>query len=284
MRALWFAAGLALTNMTALPMATAQVAQPDPQELASVRAELAALLRDIQSLRALQSASAEAAPRDASDVPLVVRLDALEAEMRTLTGRVEELDFKISAIALDGTRRIGDLEFRLVELEGGDLSAIGPTSLLGADAAASAPPSSATDPQAPATEPGVAFAVSEKSDFDAALSALNDGQIDTALAGFDKFLADYPGGPLAAEAMFHIGEAETQQGAHKRAAKAYLDAFTAAPDGAFAPHSLMKVGLALGQLGKPQEACATLEEVLIRYPGSPVEEELVSNQQMLGCS
>ena len=279
MRGIILAAVLAVGPVAS---AQAQAVAPDPQELASVRAELATLLSDLLALKALQSTSqpaAAVAPAQApTDLPVVVRIDALEEELRSLTGRLEELDFRISAIVQDGTRRIGDLEFRLVELEGGDVGSIGPTSLLGGEVPVPAPPTG--QPEAPSVE----LAVSEKSDFETALTALKDGEIETALAGFNKFLAGYPGGPLAAEAMFHIGEAQTQQGAHKRAAKAYLDAFTAAPDGAYAANSLMKVGLALGHLGKPQEACATLEEVLVRYPGSQVEAELVSNQQSLGCN
>lgn len=257
--------------------ATAQ--SPDPQALAEIRAELSSLYGEMVNLRTIIEAqdTGTAASTVSSAEPPVVRLDRLEDEMRKLTGQVEQLSFRINQIAADGTRRIGDLEFRLVELEGGDVTALGQTTLLGG--ATVAEPA----PQPRGAEPGVQLAVSEKSDFDAALSDLQNGNLQDAVLGFRKFLGDYPGGPMTAEAMFHIGEAETRQGAHKSAAKAYLDSFTASPNGPFAANALMKVGLALGQLGKPAEACQTLNEVLIRYPGSSIEPELLTNRQALGC-
>ena len=42
--------------------------------------------------------------------------------MQRLTSKSEELENRINRIVSDGTTRIGDLEFRLVELEGGDVS------------------------------------------------------------------------------------------------------------------------------------------------------------------
>ena len=37
------------------------------------------------------------------------RVDAIESELRQLTGAVEELQFRVETIVEDGTRRIGDL-------------------------------------------------------------------------------------------------------------------------------------------------------------------------------
>ena len=269
---------LALAVLFAPVLAKAQT--PDPQALAEIRSELSALYAQMVSLRALIEApdqSQQAGSQAATGEAPVLRLARLEEEMRALTGKVEQLEFRIDQIATDGTRRIGDLEFRLVELEGGDVTTLGETTLLGGaiDTAAAPAPRAAG--------PGVQLAVSEQSDFDTAKASLESGDLTAAVAGFRKFLADYPGGPLAAEAMFHIGEAETRQGAHKSAAKAYLDSFTAAPDGPYAASSLMKVGLALGMLGKPAEACQTLNEVLIRYPGTSIQDELLTNRQALGC-
>jgi TolA-binding protein len=62
------------------------------------------------------------------------RLDTLEAALRDLTSKTEALEFRINGIVTDGTNRIGDIEFRLQELAGGDLGALPPTPPLGGQA------------------------------------------------------------------------------------------------------------------------------------------------------
>lgn len=263
--------------------ALAQNTKPDPAALADIRQELIRLLGDIQSLQAeLRTTTQPNSPTAVADTPTVLRAARLEEEVRGLTGQVEQLAFRISRIAEDGTRRIQDLEFRLVELEGGDITALADTPLLGGAVpegqGISTSPLTTTPPDAPQ------LAVAEQSDFDVAMVSLGEGNTTAAIEQFRAFLADYPGGPLAAEAMFHLGEAETQEANHKKAARAFLDSFTAAPQGPFAAAALMRVGVALGHLGQKQEACQTLNEVLIRYPGHPVEAETQSNIAAMGCT
>ena len=276
MRRVLIALVLALVPLGAM----AQTADPDPSELASIRAELVSLNGLMIALR--QELEAQAAPATGTALtgPMVLRLDRLEAELRAVTGQVEQLQFRVGQIAEDGTRRISDLEFRLVELEGGDIGALGDTPLLGGEV----PETPVAGLSAPTTAPAVSLAVSEQSDFDAAVENLKSGEVDQALEGFRKFLSDYPGGPLTAEAQFMVGEAETQRASHKEAARAYLGSFTAAPNGPFAARALMQVGVSLGALGQTLEACQTLDEVLLRYPGDEIQPELLSRKTALGCS
>lgn len=100
---------------------------------------------------------------------------------------------------------------------------------------------------------------------------------------FGAFLADFPGGPLSVDAMFHLGEAQSQLGQHRQAAQSYLDTFTADPQGDRAPYALLRVGTSLGHLQQVPQACQTLQEVILRYPGHSVEAEARSNQDALGC-
>ena len=67
------------------------------------------------------------------------------------------------------------------------------------------------------------------------------------------------------------------------AARAYLDAFSGAPDGPMAPAALFRLGAALGLLGQVQEACVTLGEVPRRFPNAPEAAEATSTMQTLGC-
>ena len=253
----------------------------DPETLASIRSELVQLYSEIEALKV----NLEAAPATDGVArqtgPVTVRIDALEGELRAITGRVEQMQHRISKIVEDGTRRIGDLEFRLVELEGGDISALGETPLLGGqeDAVAAIQADGIV-----VQDNSVELAVSEEQDFETATQSLGDGDYANAVLQFGQFLTDYPGGPLGPQALFHLGEAHEALGQHKEAARSFLDSFSAQPGGSYAPQALMKVGVALGALGKVDNACQTFDEVLSRYPDSTVVELTLSNSQRLGCS
>ncbi|MEO1140525.1 MAG: tetratricopeptide repeat protein, partial [Pseudomonadota bacterium] len=68
------------------------------------------------------------------------------------------------------------------------------------------------------------------------------------------------------------------------AARAYLDTFSAAPEGPQAPDALFLLGRSLGRLGQTNEACVTLGEVGVRFPQSQAAPQAVSAMQNLGCS
>ena len=69
------------------------------------------------------------------------RVVELEDQIRRLNGRIEELEFRLRRIADDATRRFGDLEFRLTELEGGDVALLGDPVPLGQTGGAGSGPS-----------------------------------------------------------------------------------------------------------------------------------------------
>ena len=128
-------------------VATAGVAQAqDQQTLADIRQELTVLHVEVQRLKREFSTTGSPAP-NLSGSSVLERVDAIEAELQRLTRQTEQLNQRVQNIVTDGTNRIGDLEFRLVELEGGDLSTLGETSTLGGDtqitAAAPATPTDA---------------------------------------------------------------------------------------------------------------------------------------------
>ena len=255
----------------------------DPEALADIRTELTQLYAEIEALRGQLSVEAQSQGSASLTGPSVLRLEQIETQLQSLTGQVEQMNFRISQIVEDGTRRIGDLEFRLVELEGGDLSALGATPSLGGEVASLAPVGSQPVSE-PETDSGIELAVSEESDFDNATQSLGDGDYANAILQFGQFLSNYPGGPLSARALFHMGEAQEALGQHREAARSYLDSFTVQPDGSYAPQALMRVGVSLAQLGKLDNACRTLTEVLSRYPTSGVVEETRNTQTRLGCS
>lgn len=251
----------------------------DQQTLADIRQELTVLHVEIQRLkRELSTTGAPSA--DVSGNTVLDRVGAIESELQRLTQQTEEMNHRIDRIVTDGTNRIGDLEFRLVELEGGDIGALGETTTLGGGALpATGNGSTATD-AAGSSE----LAVGEQADFDAAEALLTQGQYQDAAEKFSAFNQAYPGSPLAAAADFSRGKALDGLGDTREAARAYLAAFSGNSAGPVAPNALFELGAALGRLGQTDQACVTLAEVGVRFPGAEPDGQAQVEMSKLGCS
>jgi len=259
----------------------AAAAQDDrSQTLADLRSELAVLTQEVTGLRQELVASGASQPGLGGGSALQ-RIDAIEAALSQLTSKTEALEFRINKVVADGTNRIGDIEFRLTELEGGDVAALPPTPPLGGDAG-TAPAPAPTAPVAGADAPELA--VGEQADFDRAREVLGTGDFRAAADLFKTFTETYSGGPLSADAYFLLGEALSQVGETADAARAYLESFSGTPDGPRAPEALLKLGQSLGTLGQVPEACVTLREVGVRFPGSAPAGQAATAMQGLGCT
>ncbi len=254
------------------------LAQDRAQTLADIRVELAALAAEFNTLKS-ELVTSGAAQTGAAGGDALQRMDALEAELVRLTAKTEEVELRLNKVVADGTNRVGDLEFRVTELEGGDFGALPPTPPLGGDTGAAVAPANPVEPGPGAPE----LAIGEQADFDRAREVLGSGDFRTAANLFATFTQSYPGGPLTQEAHFNRGEAFAGLGETSNAARAYLDAFSGAPDGPRAGESLLKLGQSLGTLGQTPEACVTLTEVGTRFPGSIDATNAQVSMQGLGC-
>lgn len=249
------------------------------QTLADIRQQLSILYVDIQRLRAELSTTGALTSGIAGNTPLD-RLNAIESELQRLTSKTEEMEFRINRITVDGTNRIGDLEFRLCEVEPGcDIGQLGDTPSLGGVDSASVVPT----PQIATESGGPALAIGEQADFSRAQEALASGDFRGAADGFATFVATYPGGPLTAQALYLRGEALESLGDNSNAARAFLESFTSNPTGAQAPDALFKLGVALSALGQTVDACLTLAEVPVRFPGDGAAADAMAAMRNLGC-
>ena len=254
---------------------------PDParaQTLADMRQQLVVLQSDIEGLRRELSTTGGVAGSGASGT-LITRVDAIESELRRLTASTEALAFRIDRIVADGTNRIADLEFRLLDLAGGDFAHLPDVPPLGGEAVRAG----AGGGFAAQGGDGPMLATAERSDFDAARTAFDAGDLAIAADRFAGFVMAYPGGPLTVEAQYLRGEALTGLGNTPEAARAYLDAFTAAPDGSLAPDALLRLGESLGALGQSQEACVMLEQLTLRFPQARATSQAGPAMRRLGC-
>jgi len=247
------------------------------QTLADIRQELTVLFVDVQRLRRELSTTGGLNSGVVGNTPLD-RLNAIEAELQRLTANGEQLEFRINQITADANNRIGDLNFRLCELEAGcDIGQLDDTPLGGLAA-----PTVPVVAPAPATG-GPALAIGEQSDFERAQAAITAGDFQGGADLLAGFISTYPGSPLTSDANFLRGNAFEGLGQTTEAARAYLAAFSDDPTGARAPEALFKLGASLGAIGQTQDACLTLAEVNVRFPGNPAVGLAQAEMQTLGC-
>ncbi|GGD45636.1 tol-pal system protein YbgF [Sinisalibacter lacisalsi] len=283
--AVW--ARMIAATLALLLLAMPLKAQDRAQTLADIRQELTVLYVEIQRLKGELNTTGGASAASGGG-SMLDRVNAIEAQVTRLTAKSEELEFRINQVVSDGTNRVGDLEFRLCELEADcDISKLGETPALGGGSlpevtgpAASA--IAATPDPAAGTGTGQ-LAVAERDDFDAAQAALEAGNATEAAELFGRFVEAYPGGPLTGEAHYLRGEALTDLGMVAEAARAYLASYSGSPQGPKAADALFKLGAALGELGQINEACVTLGEVANRFPGAAAVAEAQAARASLGC-
>jgi tol-pal system protein YbgF len=181
----------------------------------------------------------------------------LDAEIRRLTAQVERIEQAQRQMAAELTRRLGDIEYRLNEIEGVPNDGTGPPPI-GAEVL--------TEPQA---APAPSVAVSERGDLDLAIRDVQQGRFDQAEDRLRRFMNDYPGSPLIGEAWYWLGESLFVRGIHAEAAKSYLAGYNTDRQGGHAAQNLFRLGVTLGRLGQVNEACLTLREVRSQFPNAP---------------
>lgn len=260
------------------------------ETLADIRQELGFLHVEIQGLRRQMSTTGPG--QQIVGGTEIERLNAIEGELQRLTGRVERMQFHIERIVKDGTNRIGDLEYRLVKLEGGDTSKLGKTTTLGGNTqkidTPLVPPVTPTTTPAQTATPSVPssgnLAVSEQADFNAAKAAYEKGTYQQAVALLSAFVKNYPSSPLGAGAYYWRGEAYAGLDKWSNAARSFLKSFSGAPNSNFAPRALYRLGVSLDKIGQRDEACLTLKEVGTRYPGSQSQTDAQQEIDTLQCS
>jgi tol-pal system protein YbgF len=110
---------------------------------------------------------------------------------------------------------------------------------------------------------------------------------DYALAedGFRTFLRKYPSDRMAPEAQYWLGESLFQRQRYRDAAEAFLNVSTKYESTAKAPDALLRLGQSLAVLGEKEAACASLGEVLRKYPRAAlgVKQGVDREQKRVGC-
>jgi tol-pal system protein YbgF len=121
--------------------------------------------------------------------------------------------------------------------------------------------------------------------YDQAFAKLRNADYQNADAAFQAFLAQYPTDPLAGNAQYWRGQIAFAQGKYDAAAPLFFDAYQKYPKSAKASESLLKLGMAMNQLGKKKEACAAFDRFNSEYPdaGESLRRTQTAERQKAGC-
>jgi tol-pal system protein YbgF len=85
---------------------------------------------------------------------------------------------------------------------------------------------------------------------------------------FRQLVQHFPDDRLAGKAQYWLGESYYVRGQFKTAADAFLKGYKTYPSGEKAPDSLLRLGMALAELGQKDAACASLAEFATRFPAA----------------
>jgi len=245
-------------------------AQDKDQSLADIRQDLGVLYIEIQKLKRELSTTQLPSGLQSGD-SVLERVNAIELELQRLTGATEQLDHRLKRVVEDGTNRIGDLEFRLIELEGGDISNLADTTTLGGELE----PQEQTVP----IESPPELAVGEEADFDLAQSAFDAENYVEAAEMLSRFSQTYPDSPLIAEAHLLRGKAFEAVEDYKASARAYLESYNTLKS----PDALQRLSNSLISLGQMETGCQMLSQVELLFPGTSQAAAAQSEMQRLQC-
>jgi len=213
------------------------------------------------------------------------RVDNLEASVRSLTGQVEELNFRVNQVSQRLETVIADFDLRLRSLEGvsgpsnysstyepvssSEMTiARAPTQAGDVDVGFAAPATGVGAPQTLGVVSSASLAGDPDADFEIGMQLLRQGDFTGAQSTFENFITTYPENDRLGEANFWLGESLYVRGQYADAATAYLNSARDYGDGEKAPDSLLKLGMSLAALGQTDQACSAFDQVARSYPNA----------------
>lgn len=309
----------ALAIAAAVAAAMPAAAQSLASSFDAVRGELQTLEGDVKVLA--QAVPPAGSPADgAAMARLAVRLNQLELDLRSATGKVEELGFQVKRLEARMDKLAADVDYRLGERAGGPaVAAASPVPAAPVPSAVQPPPLPpavpapggsgprvlgqvpaglpATPPPAPAAPPASVAAPppqqtasatqgTPREQYTQAFGLMQKSNYAEAEVAFSEFLGRHPDDPLAENARYWLGESYYVRGNYAKAAETFLDGYEKNKKGQKAPDTLLKLGMSLANLNKTKEACATYREIGRAFADAPqaIKDKAVQEQQKLKCS
>jgi tol-pal system protein YbgF len=203
------------------------------------------------------------------------KLEALDEEIRTLTGRIEEVEHTLDRqkqMETEGTQAEADRIDNLAKsAKANDERIYRIEQYLNFE------PSASKEPAKKATETTTAKIIpagqsenqlGEDDIYRLAKQAFDQGDSDAARNKFQELLEKYPKSERADNAQFWIGEIYYREKWYEKAILEYQKVIENYPKGNKVPASLLKQGLAFLNLGDKTNSRLILEELIKKYPKS----------------
>jgi tol-pal system protein YbgF len=172
------------------------------------------------------------------------RIEAAQAEARTLRGQLDELQHQVQQTQTQQREMYGDVDRRLTGIEGGAPRA---STLAG----------SGTDLPVPQGD--------DRANYQAAFDLLKDGKYNESIAGFRQFLTTFPTSTLADNAQYWLGEAHYVNKQYPDALRDFRTVLEKYPDSRKTPDALLKIGFCNYELKNWAEARSALQQVVQRF-------------------
>ena len=235
-------------------------------------------------------------------IDLTARVDALEAQLQTLTGQTEQNAFQLRELEKAFTTYKTEMDKRLADPATATTptpASLAPTVKPPATTATATPPKKPADK--PAAKPGAPDATrlalvkkvevpstgnETKDAYDYGFRLWEAKLYPEAQAQLKTVVAKWPKSSQASFAQNLLGRAYLDEGKPSLAAVAFYNNYKDRPSGARAPHSLMYMGVALDKLGRKADACKAfreLEEVYGDKAPQDVRTDAAAAKTKAGC-
>jgi tol-pal system protein YbgF len=151
-----------------------------------------------------------------------------------------------------------------------------------AAAAQQTPPPAATQDPKSIVLPGN----NPQEQYDYATGLLQRGAYAEAEIALKAFVAQHPSDALTGNAQYWLGESYYVRSDFKNAAIAFAEGYQKYPKSPKAPDNLLKLGMALGQVGQKDNACTAFRQLGKQFPNASaaIKDRSTRAQQRYGCS
>lgn len=225
------------------------------------------------------------------------RISAVEDQIRTLTGKVEQVDFMLRRMDQTLQRLQGDYDARLTKLENAPPPAAAPAPVATQPTAAQQQQQAAAHDEDAADAPAVNgslggvkvrgdkvtgavvnpktpplpekpddYGLTAEEHYTFAFGLLRQANYEKAEKAFHGFIQKYGKDKLIDNAKYWYAETFYVRAKFGDAAVAFADAFETNPKGTKAPDSLLKLAMSLASVDKVPDACSTLGALKAKYP------------------
>jgi tol-pal system protein YbgF len=198
-------------------------------------------------------------------VDLLLQMEQLQAELRSLRGQVETQTYELDRLKNRQRDLLSDLDRRLRELErrGGVAAAAGADGTAATGSAGRTPDSPAAD--AASTAP---VSAAEQQAYDAAFALMKQGQYSKAIQAFRGFIGKYPRSQLTDNSQYWIGEALYVGRNFTTARSEFSKVLSDYPGSDKAADAALKVGFCHYELSEWSKAREALTKVVAKYPNT----------------